>query len=139
VSWADPEKVRQVVAVGSEQRVVFNDLNPQEPVRIFEKGVGQSSVPTNFGEQFAMRNGDIISPNIGLSEPLKEQCLHFIDCVLQGTRPLTDGQAGLEVVRVMVAIDESLKRKGLPIELTNERENGHHKQAVGQAVADLVR
>jgi predicted dehydrogenase len=136
VSWADPDKVRQIVVVGSTKRVVFNDLNPQEPIRIFEKGfVPSSSLPTSFGEQYAIRNGDIISPNVGLSEPLKEQCLHFVNCVQRHERPLTDGQNGRDVVRVMVAIEESIKRKGAPIELTSEGEHDHYSKAI----ADLVR
>ncbi|MEO8391383.1 MAG: Gfo/Idh/MocA family oxidoreductase [Chloroflexota bacterium] len=136
VSWVDPDKVRQTVVVGSERRVVFNDLNPQEPVRIFEKGIVSSQpVPSNFGEQFAIRNGDIISPSVGLSEPLKEQGLHFVDCILHGKQPRSDGQNGLDVVRVMSAITTSMKHKGMPIELTVEERNGNHKEAV----ADFVR
>jgi predicted dehydrogenase len=136
VSWADPDKVRQIVVVGSTQRVVFNDLNPQEPIRIFEKGLVPSpATPTSFGEQYAIRNGDIISPNVGLSEPLKEQCLHFVDCVQHHKRPLTDGCNGRDVVRVMVAIEESVKRKGAPVELTLEGEHDDYSKAV----ADLVR
>lgn len=118
VSWVDPNKVRQTVVVGSEQRVVFDDLNPQEPVRIFEKGITvHAHEPTNFGEQYAIRNGNIISPSVGLSEPLREQGLHFIDCVRNGKTPLSDGHNGLEVVRVMTAITESVQRKGAPVEL----------------------
>jgi predicted dehydrogenase len=136
VSWADPDKVRQLVVVGSAERVVFDDLNPQEPIRIFEKGfVLSSSTPTNFGEQYAIRNGDIISPNVGLSEPLKEQCLHFVNCIQRHERPLSDGQNGRDVVRVMVAIEESVKRKGAPVELILEGEHDDNSKAV----ADLVR
>jgi len=94
-----------------------------------------SSTPTNFGEQYAIRNGDIISPNVGLSEPLKEQCLHFVNCIQRHERPLSDGQNGRDVVRVMVAIEESVKRKGAPVELILEGEHDDNSKAV----ADLVR
>jgi predicted dehydrogenase len=115
VSWADPDKVREVVVVGSESRIVFNDLNPLEPVRIFEKGVVISE-PLSYGEHhFSIRDGSIISPNISVSEPLKEQCYHFLSCVSDGATPLTDGLNGLEVVRVMEAVGHSIESKGMPV------------------------
>jgi predicted dehydrogenase len=142
VSWVDPNKVRQTVVVGSEQRIVFDDLNPQEPVRIFEKGVmSAAQLPTNFGEQYAIRNGDIISPHIRLSEPLKEQGLHFIDCVRNGKQPLSDGHNGLDVVRVMAAINESMQRKGAPVEITDEleQEQGQYAHDYDHAEQTLLR
>ncbi len=119
VSWADPDKVREVVVVGSKKRIVFNDLNNLERVRIFEKGVSPSQTDVNgFGEfQFLMRDGDIISPKVEASEPLKNQCAHFLDCIAKGVKPLSDGRNGLDVVRVLVAIDESVKRNGVPVEV----------------------
>jgi predicted dehydrogenase len=117
VSWADPNKVRNLVVVGSQRRVVFDDLNVQEQVRIYEKGV-TSAVPgdATFGEQqLLMRDGDIISPHIQASEPLKAQCNHFLDCITRGTQPLTNGQSGLDVVRVLAAIDVSIQRSGAPV------------------------
>jgi predicted dehydrogenase len=130
VSWADPDKVRQIVAVGSEMRVVFNDINPQEPVRVYEKGVlSNPDEPSPNGEsRFSIRNGDIISPRVALNEPLKEQCLHFLHCVQTGERPLTDGHNGLDVVRVMEAVDQSIALNGAPIKLFGE-ERGEHSEA----------
>jgi predicted dehydrogenase len=122
VSWADPNKVREVVAVGSRRRIVFDDLNNLERVRIFEKGVSPSTVEADsFGEfRFLVRDGDIISPKIEPSEPLKNQCAHFLDCIEKGIRPLTDGQNGLDVVRVMEAVQESLHKRGAPVEIGGE-------------------
>ncbi|NJP06013.1 MAG: Gfo/Idh/MocA family oxidoreductase [Chloroflexaceae bacterium] len=113
VSWADPNKVREVVVVGSDKRVVFDDLNALERVRIYEKGITSTvDDSSSYGEfYFTMRDGDIISPRIEVSEPLKNQCIHFLDCVKHNTRPFTDGQAGLDVVRVMEAIDRSMHEK----------------------------
>lgn len=121
VSWADPNKVREVVVVSSERRIVFDDLNSKEPVRVFEKGIeparGEAS---NFGEyHFEMRDGDIISPKIAVSEPLKNQCTHFIKCITEGQRPLTGGEAGLEVVQIMEAIDRSIAQRGAPVAIAN--------------------
>ena len=117
VSWADPNKVRELVVVGANKRIIFDDLNAQERVRIFEKGVAmvEPTAPT-FGEyRLLMRDGDILSPRIDVGEPLKNQCLHFVECATQGKRPLTDGEAGLHVVQVMEAIDQSLAQQGTPI------------------------
>lgn len=118
VSWADPNKVREVVVVSSDRRIVFNDINPQEMVRIFEKGVTVKDQAESYGEHtLLMRDGDIISPRIQPSEPLKNQCKHFVECVETGMQPLTDAQAGLDVVRVMQAIDRSLELRGAPVTL----------------------
>lgn len=117
VSWADPNKVREVVVVGSDRRVVFDDLNALERVRVFEKGVrSEPAEPSSFGEyQISMRDGDIISPRIEVSEPLKNQCTHFLECVARRARPITSGWEGLEVVRVMEAIDRSIELNGAPV------------------------
>lgn len=117
VSWADPNKERELVVVGSNKRIVFNDLDVMERVKIYEKGVVPvASEATNFGEfQFLMRDGDIISPRVEGSEPLKNQCKHFVECLAQGKRPRTDGQAGLNVVRVMTAIERSMAQHGAPV------------------------
>ncbi len=116
VSWADPNKVRKVVAVGSQQRIVFDDLNNLERVRIFEKGVAPPEQEAgSFGEfRFLLRDGAIISPKIEVSEPLKNQCIHFLDCIVNGQKPLTDAHNGLQVTKVMVAIEQSVKRDGAP-------------------------
>jgi predicted dehydrogenase len=117
VSWADPFKVRELVVVGSEQRIVFDDLDATEPVRIYEKGVapGTEDVPTYGEYPLQIRDGDIISPKVEPSEPLKNQTMHFLDSVLRGTRPLTDGPAGRSVVQVMEAIDRSVALDGAPV------------------------
>lgn len=118
VSWAEPNKVREVVVVGGDKRIVFNDLNPQEQVRVFEKGVKPVGEPTTYGEyQFFVRDGDIISPKVAPSEPLKSQCVHFVECVTEGKHPLSDGQNGLDVVRVMEAIDQSVAQHGTSVNL----------------------
>lgn len=119
LSWADPHKVRELVVVGSDKRIVFDDLNPQERVRVFEKGVKPlDDKSASYAEhQFFMRDGDIIIPKIEYSEPLKDQCRHFIECVQQGRVPLTDGRSGLDVVRVLEAAQCSLYQRGAPVGL----------------------
>ncbi|NLF78320.1 MAG: Gfo/Idh/MocA family oxidoreductase, partial [Chloroflexi bacterium] len=121
VSWAEPNKVRELVVVGSEKRIVFNDLDSQERVRIFDKGITAlyaDSEPSSYGEyHFSIRDGDIVSPHIEVSEPLKNQCNHFIDCVIDHKRPISDGQSGLVVVHIMEAACQSLEVNGVPVYL----------------------
>lgn len=123
VSWADAYKVREVVVVGSEKRIVFNDFNPLERIRVFDKGVSLiEPEASNFGEyQLKMRDGDISSPHIEVSEPLKNQCVHFLDCVTTGQSPRTQAWAGRDVVRVMAAIDRSVKNYGAPAAVGEEK------------------
>jgi predicted dehydrogenase len=114
VSWADPSKTREVVAVCSDRRIVFDDLNAQEQVRVFEKGVrAVVSEPLSYGEhQLQIRDGDILSPKVEAAEPLKKQCRHFLECISTGSRPLTGGREGRDVLMVLEAIDESIKLNG---------------------------
>lgn len=118
VSWIDPNKVREVVVVGSQRRVVFDDLSSLERVRIFEKGVSPTLEADTFGGyRLIMRDGDIISPRVENSEPLKNQLSHFLDCVRHGKHPYTDGQNGVDVVKVLCAIDRSVAIDGASVEL----------------------
>ncbi len=119
VSWIDPNKVREIVVVGSQKRIVFDDLNNQEIIRIFEKGVSLVGQPDSYGEflRFAVRDGDIISPKIDITEPLKNQCRHFLDCIINNCTPLTGIQNGQDVVRIITAIHKSLAKNGSSIEV----------------------
>lgn len=115
ISWVDSNKLRQVAVIGSKARILFDDLNPLERIRIFEKGVSLDKPYTTFGEfQLLLRDGDIISPKIEAEEPLRNVCLEFLEAIRTGKRPLTDGRNGLEVVRTMCAIEKSIERGGEP-------------------------
>ncbi len=119
VSWANPHKVREVVVVGSKQRISFNDTSPDEKVRVFEKGVAASATAyLDYGAyQLMIRDGDVISPKIPVEEPLKNEVLHFIECIQSGEQPLSDGVNGMVVVRVMEAVNESVCNNGAPVHL----------------------
>jgi predicted dehydrogenase len=119
VSWADPNKVREVVAVGSRRRVVFNDLNDIEPVRFFERGVAApDAVVDSYGEfKLLVRDGDIVSPKVIPSEPLKNQCLEFVDAIAMGGPILADGRFSRGVTRAMTAIEASIRLKGKAVEV----------------------
>jgi predicted dehydrogenase len=119
VSWADPNKVREVVAVGSRRRVVFDDLNDAERVRVYERGVSAGdAIPDSYGEfKLLVRDGDIISPKVTPSEPLKNQCLDFVQAVASGRPPLVNGRFGIGVVRTLAAIDASMRARGAAVEV----------------------
>lgn len=109
VSWVDSNKERTVRVVGSKARVVFNDLDNLERIKVYKKGIGVPEDYDDFGEfQLHLRDGDIISPMMNLYEPLSVMCAHFLDCVASRSKPLTCGQSGYEVVRVMKYIEEAL-------------------------------
>ncbi len=137
VSWADPHKVREMVVVGSDKRIVFDDLGVPEQVRVYEKGLAPAPPEAaNFQDyHFQIRDGNIISPRIDVSEPLKNQCQHFIESVLSGKRPLTSGVEGRDVVAVLEAIDRSMARHGAPVDVVLDTvyqiPNGSFAEAAG--------
>jgi len=113
VSWLDPVKVRKITVVGDKKMAIWDDMDPVEPIRIFNKGVFREPFYENFGEfQFLTRDGDIHSPKIQVGEPLKNQATHFLDCVENRTKPISDGQSGLDVVRILSRIQAALKKNG---------------------------
>ncbi len=109
VSWLDPCKVRRVTAVGSRRMVVYNDLSADEPVRVFDKGITLAKESGDAGKiPLSYRYGDISSPYLVAQEPLDVQDRHFVTCVREGTEPLTGGENGTAVVRVLEAAQVSL-------------------------------
>ncbi|OGW84238.1 MAG: hypothetical protein A2Z83_08130 [Omnitrophica bacterium GWA2_52_8] len=118
ISWVDSNKQRQVAIIGSKARIFFDDLNLLERLRIFEKGVSLDRPYESFGEfQLLLRDGDIISPKIDPEEPLRNVCLEFVRCIRTGEKPLADGQNGLELVRAMTAVQQSIALGGAPVDL----------------------
>ena len=114
VSWLDPHKLRQFTLVGSRKMVVFDDMEASEKIRIYDKGVDRPGV-VSYSEALTVRSGDITIPKISLQEPLRIECQHFVDCVRERQRPLTDGASGLAVVRVLAAAQASLEAGGTPV------------------------
>jgi predicted dehydrogenase len=116
LSWLDPHKVRKITIVGSKKMVVFDDMESAEKLKIYDKGVGSFSYDS-YGEYLSLRFGDIMIPNVKMVEPLRTEAEHFIRCIESREKPKTGGRDGLEVVRILVAAQESLKQKGVPINL----------------------
>ncbi|MDD5269602.1 MAG: Gfo/Idh/MocA family oxidoreductase [Candidatus Omnitrophica bacterium] len=116
-SWLDPHKVRQFTVVGSKKMVVFDDIEATEKIRIYDKGVDWSKNYGNYDAFLTVRQGDIYIPKIDMVEPLKVECRHFIDCVKENRRPLTDGENGLKVLKVLAAAQGSLEQNGRPVKI----------------------
>jgi predicted dehydrogenase len=115
VSWLDPHKLRKFTVVGSKKMVVFDDMEASEKIKIYDKGVDHSGEIVSYGDALTVRNGDILIPKISLQEPLKLECTHFVDCIRERKKPLTDGIDGLRVVKVLDAAQKSLKAGGAPV------------------------
>jgi predicted dehydrogenase len=116
-SWLDPRKVREMTIVGSKRMIVYDDLLPQEKIKIFDARVERPPHYDTFAEfHYAYHYGDIYAPYIKQDEPLKTECQHFLDSIRNGTAPLTSGQKGLEVVRILEASSQSLKLNGATVD-----------------------
>jgi predicted dehydrogenase len=117
VSWLDPHKIRKVTLVGSDKMVVFDDMEASEKIRVHDKSAGAKKAIDSYVEAITLRTGDILIPAIKAEEPLKVECQHFMDSVVNNTTPRSDGQDGLRVVKVLEAGSESLRQGGAPINL----------------------
>ena len=107
LSWLDPHKERRFTIVGSKRMATFDDMALEGKLTVYDKGVDDS--PRSYGE-YITRSGDIFSPRISNSEPLRLECEHFIAAIRNGTEPRSDGQSGLRVVRVLARLQEELER-----------------------------
>lgn len=112
VSWVDSNKARRLEIVGSKARIVFDDMDLQEPVRLFHKGVSPcepSAEADSFGDfKYIFRNGDVVSPYIEAQEPLQNQCNQFVRDCQERRVPISGGELGKEVVRILCAVDSAL-------------------------------
>jgi predicted dehydrogenase len=119
-SWLDPRKVREMTIVGSKRMIVYDDVATLEKIRVFDARVERPPHYDTFAEfHYAYHYGDVHIPYIKQEEPLKTECQHFLDCIRDGATPLTDGSHGLELVRILEASSESLRRGGSPVELAS--------------------
>ena len=117
-SWLDPHKIRKVTLVGSKKMAVIDEMHGAEKVRIYDKGVDAPGY-VGFAESMTTRVGDINIPNIRMSEPLRLECLHFVDCIRTGKTPRTNARNGLAVVRLLEAAQESLKSGGAKVPINS--------------------
>ena len=101
--------------------VVFDDLDPSEKIKIYDKGISLSRSPESIDEVYQMligyRSGDMCAPRIENLEALRVEANHFVDCIENGTQPIASGESGLRVVRILEAASESMKNQGQPVQL----------------------
>jgi predicted dehydrogenase len=113
ISWLAPSKLRRTSIVGRQRMIVYDDLEPVEKVKIYDRGVDRQ--PASFGEfQLTYRSGDILSPRLDTIEPLYVECAHFLECIQTGREPDTSPRSGVDVVRVIQAAERSLRSGGMP-------------------------
>ena len=117
VSWLDPHKERKLTIVGSKKMVVFDDTKASEKIWLYDKGVDTKLDYTTYDEYMSLRIGDITIPHVPSGEPLRFECMHFLDCVKDHKHPRSDGDDGLQVLSVLQAAQNSLEKGGAPIEV----------------------
>jgi len=118
VSWVSPVKIRQTLIGGTSKMIVYDDNHPSEKVKIYDKGVELDFTKEElYHLKVQYRVGDMYAPKLEDHEALALGAQHFADCINRGEEPLTGGEAGLEVVKVLVASEESLQTQGAPVEL----------------------
>ena len=113
VNWLSPVKLRHTIIGGSKRSLVFNDLDPVEPIKIYDSGIQlDQSSEARYGVLVGYRTGDIWSPNVPRDEPLQNAVRDFADCIRSGKTPLADGEGGLRIVRILEAAQRSIKAQG---------------------------
>jgi predicted dehydrogenase len=118
VNWLAPVKVRQTLICGSEKMVVFDDVDVSEKVKVYDKGIILAEAePEVYQRHIGYRTGDMWAPRLDTIEALAVETQHFVDCVRSGDTPLSDGRAGLRVVKILEAATRSMASNGAPIEI----------------------
>ncbi len=121
VSWVSPVKIRQTLIGGTSKMVLYDDNQPSEKVKIYDKGVELYETKEElYHLKVQYRVGDMYAPKLEDHEALALATEHFVECLSNGNDPLTNGRAGLEVVKVLVASKESLEKNGAPVEIDNK-------------------
>jgi predicted dehydrogenase len=115
-SWLEPRKIREMTIVGTRRMIVYDDLETNEKIRIYDVRVERPPHYDTFADfHYSYHYGDSYIPHIQQEEPLKAECQHFLDCIRDGSRPLSSGHEGLELVRILEAASVSLKHHGAPV------------------------
>lgn len=107
-SWFDVEKVRKMRVIGKEKMMIFDELNPSCKLKIYEQAVAVKE-NANSNASFSLKEGKMVIPQVEDKQPLREECLHFIECVEKDKVPFTDGEEGFKVVKVLEAAQKSLE------------------------------
>ncbi|HEV2963654.1 MAG TPA: Gfo/Idh/MocA family oxidoreductase [Candidatus Angelobacter sp.] len=124
LSWLDPHKVRKTTIVGADKMAVFDDAEATEKLRIYDNHAEVPAART-YGEAIQVRFGDILIPRVDMTEPLKIECQHFVDCMTTRSTPVSDGRDGLRVVRILEAAQQSLDMDGVPVRIRGDYDALH--------------
>lgn len=120
-NWLSPVKIRHTLIGGTKKMIVCNDLEPIEKVKVFDSGIELSDDPDDRRRlRIGYRIGDMHAPPVDPAEALRTEAMHFIECTARRARPITDGHAGLRVIRILEAATKSIAGQGAPVELTRE-------------------
>lgn len=118
VNWLTPVKVRHTLIGGSEKMILYDDLEPSEKVKIYDRGITVSQSPEFVYQMLvSYRSGDMWAPRLDTTEALQTEARHFIDCIENNTHPETDGAAGLRLVKIVEAAERSLRARGQLVEI----------------------
>src|SRR5687767_4393995 len=118
VNWLTPVKVRHTLIGGSEKMILYDDLEPSEKVKIYDKGITVSQSPEAVYEMLvSYRSGDMWAPRLDATEALQIEAQHFVDCIENNKKPETDGTDGLRLVRIVEAAEKSLRARGQLVEI----------------------
>ncbi len=120
-SWLDPDKIRRMTIVGSKKMMVYDDVQPTEKIRIYDKGVeGPKHYDTYAEFHYSYKYGDIVIPKIEGTEPLRTELNHFIDCILSNKEPVSNGRSGLYVVKTLEAAQKSLDKDNYQVPIAKD-------------------
>ena len=119
VNWMSPVKIRRIIMGGSKKMIVFDDLDPAEKIKIYDKGITFTKTDKELMYQNIVqyRIGDMHAPKIDQTEASKVLVDHLVDCIIKKKKPITDGESGLRVVRILEAADKSIKKGGVKVTL----------------------
>jgi predicted dehydrogenase len=112
VNWLSPVKVRTTLLSGEKKMIVWNDLAPDEKIKVYDKGIEVKSSEGVYSMLINYRSGDMWSPKVEHVEALKLEADYFVECITNGRKPINDGEAGLRIVRLLEAASRSLKKRG---------------------------
>ncbi|MEE9465424.1 MAG: Gfo/Idh/MocA family oxidoreductase, partial [Candidatus Neomarinimicrobiota bacterium] len=116
VNWLAPVKIRQTLIGGSRKMVVYNDMEPTEKIKIYDRGIDLLPQEGIYHTLVQYRTGDISIPHLDNREPLKLELEHFVQCITDGERPWTDSTAGMQVVKVLEGAQSSIRQNGAMVE-----------------------
>jgi len=117
VNWLSPVKVRNTLIGGRDKMLVWNDLDPDEKIKVYDKGVKITKAEGVYDLLVSYRSGDVWGPKVDSTEALKVELEYFIQCIVDGKTPVNDGAAGLRVVRLLEAAEQSLQARGQLVRL----------------------